>query len=308
MDQPSETIYSPSSTSVYIVSRPTIKVLVRKIVLDIGVLLILGLFILFINLYGIPFQRGFNCNDDSIRYPFKDDTINTTSLILYSLLIPFITIVTNELFVTKNCLEEDGDEVWYRKRHYWACFTMQVYIQLIQFLFAVAMSQSITDISKYSIGRLRPNFMDLCQPQVKSQTKPMDRFSKCENPYEYITEYKCTTNHDQWILKDVHLSFMSGHSSLSAVCLIYLVLYLQNRVQKTWLTPLKNLYQAGLIFLVIYTGLSRISDYKHHWSDVLTGLIQGTLVAIIVSIYVSDLIQTRTRYKRQSDNEINLYP
>ena len=32
------------------------------------------------------------------------------------------------------------------------------------FLFGCACSQLATDIAKYSIGRLRPHFIDICQP------------------------------------------------------------------------------------------------------------------------------------------------
>lgn len=43
--------------------------------------------------------------------------------------------------------------------------------------------------------------------------------------------------------------------------------------------------QFFLIMLAIYTGLTRISDYRHHPSDVLTGYIQGALTAYwVVSI------------------------
>ena len=36
------------------------------------------------------------------------------------------------------------------------------------FLFGAAVSQSITDIGKFSIGRLRPHFIDVCRPNVTS--------------------------------------------------------------------------------------------------------------------------------------------
>jgi len=32
--------------------------------------------------------------------------------------------------------------------------------------------------------------------------------------------------------------------------------------------------------IAIFVGLSRVSDYKHHWSDVLAGGLLGTFVAV----------------------------
>jgi len=31
-----------------------------------------------------------------------------------------------------------------------------------------------------------------------------------------------------------------------------------------------------------FTAMSRVSDYKHHWSDVLAGLTLGTIIALVV--------------------------
>lgn len=57
-----------------------------------------------------------------------------------------------------------------------------------------------------------------------------------------------------------------------------------------WARLLRPTLQFGLVALSIYVGFSRISDYKHHWSDVLVGFIQGAVVAIlVVSIQSSTL-------------------
>lgn len=43
-----------------------------------------------------PFRRGFFCNDESIRYPFKDDTISYQ--LLGGVMIP-VTIITVSVFL-----------------------------------------------------------------------------------------------------------------------------------------------------------------------------------------------------------------
>lgn len=63
-------------------------------------------------------------------------------------------------------------------------------------------------------------------------------------------------------------------------------LYLQARLQAEWARLLRPTIQFFLVAASVYTGFSRVSDYKHHWSDVLCGLLQGALMAILV---VSDV-------------------
>lgn len=52
---------------------------------------------------------------------------------------------------------------------------------------------------------------------------------------------------------------------------------------------LKPFLQVLALITTWFISLSRISDYKHHWSDVIVGGILGTSVAVIVIKYISNL-------------------
>ena len=49
----------------------------------------------------------------------------------------------------------------------------------------------------------------------------------------------------------------------------------------------KPFFQIMALVLALFVSLSRIYDFWHHWSDVLTGLLIGTAVAVfIVSMHM----------------------
>ncbi|XP_053446526.1 phospholipid phosphatase 1 isoform X1 [Nycticebus coucang] len=173
-----------------------------------------------------------------------------------------------------------------------------IYKAIGTFLFGAAASQSLTDIAKYSIGRLRPHFLDVCDPD----------WSKINCSDGYIENYICRGNAEK--VKEGRLSFYSGHSSFSMYCMLFLALYLQARMKGDWARLLRPTLQFGLVAASIYVGLSRVSDYKHHWSDVLTGLIQGALVAILVAVYVSDFFKERRspfKERKEEDSHTTLH-
>merc|ERR1712157_566089 len=54
------------------------------------------------------------------------------------------------------------------------------------------------------------------------------------------------------------------------------------------------------IFVSIYTGLTRLEDFKHHGSDILAGWIIGTVFAVVTySIYFPSIFSSKSRYSHR---------
>ncbi|XP_061585377.1 phospholipid phosphatase 1-like [Cololabis saira] len=239
------------------------------VLLDVTCLTLVGLPFFILNLQHTPFKRGFFCNDESIRYPVKEETISHQ--LLGGVMIPFtlIVVICGE-FLSVYLSRVKNQSLGHK---YMSC----VYKAVGSYLFGAAASQSLTDIAKYSIGRLRPNFLAVC--------KPVWERINCKAGV-YIDNFTCTG--DKFMVDEARLSFYSGHSSFSMYCMLFLVLYIHARLKSRWARLLRPTIQFFLITTAVYVGLSRVSDYKHHWSDVLAGLLQGGLVAVFTVVCVSN--------------------
>ncbi|XP_026209652.1 phospholipid phosphatase 1 isoform X2 [Anabas testudineus] len=252
------------------------------VLLDLACLVLVGIPFVILNVQHRPFRRGFFCNDDSLKYPFKEDTIS------YQLLGGVMVPVTMLTMIFGECLLVYLKRI--QSKSSFGSYVAYVYKAVGTFLFGAAMSQSLTDIAKYSIGRLRPHFLDICRPDWK--------LINCTSG-AYIENFNCTG--DLTKVNEGRLSFYSGHSSFSMYCMLFLALYLQARLQTEWARLLRPTIQFFLIAASVFTGLSRVSDYKHHWSDVLTGLLQGAIMAILVVFFVSDFFKPHADSHKKSD-------
>lgn len=223
-----------------------------------------------------PYRRGFYCNDESIKYPLKvSETINDAVLCAVGIVIAILAIITGEFYRIYYLKEKSRSTI---QNPYVAA----LYKQVGCFLFGCAISQSFTDIAKVSIGRLRPHFLSVCDPD----------FSQINCSEGYIQNYRCRGEDSK--VQEARKSFFSGHASFSMFTMLYLVLYLQARFTWRGARLLRPLLQFTLLMMAFYTGLSRVSDHKHHPSDVLAGFAQGALVACCIVFFVSDLFKTKT--------------
>ncbi|XP_060576990.1 putative phosphatidate phosphatase [Ruditapes philippinarum] len=133
------------------------------------------------------------------------------------------------------------------------------------------------------------------------------KYSKSTGYFHGFLSGDVCTGTDKAAIAEARLSFPSGHTSVAFYCMIWLIVYLQFKFtwRRYWL--IRPVLQAVAFFLAYYTGLSRISDYMHHWSDVLAGAIIGTVVAILDVFFMSDILAWRKRKCQDCSNSLPLY-
>ena len=93
------------------------------------------------------------------------------------LVVPFSLIFLHHFLTTKPILKSSKTRFG---------FLVKALPTIVGYLFGVAISQLLTDICKYNVGRLRPHFLDLCQPNI---TNPL----LVGNEIEYVPadDYNC---------------------------------------------------------------------------------------------------------------------
>ncbi|XP_071944050.1 phospholipid phosphatase 1-like [Antedon mediterranea] len=268
-----------------------------KIPLDIFIAVLVVLPAAILNLSATPYQRGFYCDDHSVRYPYKPDTISSTVLVVVGGLVPIISIIIWEriLFVkyqshgsscqTKYLYDTVSISPTLKLNGYFVA----LYKYVGGFMFGGFINQSLTDSSKFIIGRLRPHFLSACAIEYAKYCP------QGYNTFMYIENINCTGdgNLSEHKLRDARLSFPSGHASFAFYAFIFLVIYLHFKMD--WYSLLRSILQTISFTLAWLTALSRVSDYKHHAGDVIGGGLLGTAVALLTALYICGLMDV---YKR----------
>ncbi|CAH8622201.1 unnamed protein product [Heterobilharzia americana] len=198
---------------------------------------------------------SFFCDDWSIKYPYKNNTISTIGVTLYGYLTPVVVIF----------LVEVGNAL-YRK-------LAEIKVTQLKVPFHSFMTS-------YNLGRLRPHFWDVCKPNVPMNCTGLQTVYTCEG-----------SNED--LIHDVFLSFMSGHASTASSGVFFTVIYLQARLQVTILPLLRPFFQYALLASLIYVCATRVTDHYHHATDSL--LSSGTWVMSSVKMNISKQVVHKTR-------------
>ncbi|KAI1280693.1 Phospholipid phosphatase 3 [Halotydeus destructor] len=233
-----------------------------------------------------PYRQGFWCDDQTIRYPLKPDTVSGLMLVFLTLIVwPTIGFA----FLTKDW------KFW--KTPFWKSLLTLGFPYYVGYNFTAA----IGAVAKMGAGRLRPNFMDSCRPE------PYFNRTLCPAGL-YISSYTCSTDLDANAIQNTHKSFFSGHSSQMAYATVYLVLIWQRRLREDQHTVVRLTLQVAAICFCLWVALTRLMDNKHHWQDVTVGLCLGAIVAIVTqrafSLRNQDLERTGTSSEMLSPSDV----
>ncbi|KAF5401847.1 Lipid phosphate phosphohydrolase 1 [Paragonimus heterotremus] len=167
----------------------------------------------------------------------------------------------------------DEANVWHQMFYF-------MYNFVITHLVAAGVCFLLTTLIKYNFGRLRPHFLEICQPDtLPSPAQP------------YVSSYTCRGTNRK-ALEDVFLSFLSGHASAAAVGVTYAVLYLQERMHLKIVPLVRPLIQTTYICSCFYVIFTRFTDFKHHVTDLIGGLLLGILCGLV--FFLRYLSQMRT--------------
>lgn len=229
------------------------------------------------NVLGIqPFRRGFFCNDETISYPYHNDTVSDGMAAFLCCVIPAIFMVAIEgAHVYKSKVRKAKGNSSFCKK-----YIVYIYRTVGVFLMGAGCVQIISEVMKLVGGRLRPHFFAVCDPDYS-------KFS-CSDGYIVIPDSYCKGT-DEKRLIDARKSFPSGHAAIAGFGMIYLVIYLQVRFIWRRSKLMVPTIQLGAICLGSWIAMSRVSDNKHHFSDVLGGAILGAIGALFTFKFISSL-------------------
>ncbi|KAH8364201.1 hypothetical protein KR084_003518 [Drosophila pseudotakahashii] len=238
-------------------------------------LVMLGLLLVLVEnfgrFWGPPTKRGFFCDDESLMYPYHENTVSPTLLHWLGLYLPLIGLIVLESFL---CYRGDMS--------HWKIL-WPVYNTVRWFLYGYVFNDLLKSIGKHTIGRLRPHFFAVCMPHFQDGSSCSD--AAYQGVLKYHTDYDCRpdlSGATAEMIRDINVSFPSGHSAMSFYGLVFVALHLRHR---RWPLPgslLGPVLQLACVALAWFVALSRVMDYKHHWSDVAAGSLLGAGTAFAV--------------------------
>lgn len=257
------------------------------------ILLILILYAL-VALYIKPKENGYFCNDSSILYTYHESTISQSVILLFGVLAPILCIFVCEIISFRIFKLKKKEKIEYTElKKTW--FFVSIWQTLSLFLMGLIITLFLTELGRRWIGRLAPYFIDICKPNIS--------IFKCDSHSLISTSGNfCTSNYNA--VEQARLSFPCPEASYLAFVMLFLIIYIEARLQMLTFRFLKTLTQLIAFVIAYIICISQIDDNRYHSSDVIGGVVLGSLIAIFITYFTGyDIIWQldKTKFKERFD-------
>ena len=112
--------------------------------INVFVLIVIAIPIAILRFCVDPVKRGFFCNDENLSHPLRANTVSSSVLTVVGIGLPIIIIGISEWFIPLSNLPQNGKER-----------LVNALLTIVDQMFGVGVTVLLTDIAKYTIGRLR---------------------------------------------------------------------------------------------------------------------------------------------------------
>ncbi|RVE41309.1 hypothetical protein evm_014040 [Chilo suppressalis] len=215
----------------------------------------------------LPSRRsGFTCNDPALSFPHTGDTFSISLVAAITVIVPFLTMWAVEAI-------HHRDDEYNMKQSKPLVSAKTAGLIYRDYIYGAVVNLTVLEVVKCVIGSPRPTFFDLCKPKEALTC----------NGSEFVSSFTCTsTQYSRYLVIDSTRSFPSAHASLAIYCGLFLAWYLQRRAfswhnRSVLAVPLA---QTLCVTYAAVCALTRLTDHRHHWWDVLVGGAMGTLAAL----------------------------
>uniref|UniRef100_A0AAF5DFV1 AcidPPc domain-containing protein n=1 Tax=Strongyloides stercoralis TaxID=6248 RepID=A0AAF5DFV1_STRER len=217
-----------------------------------------------------PTIRGFSCSDTSIRNEFYTNTISTKHLLFVTLALP-LPIIIGSIFINnlRKNIALTPSVIAAQTSHFY------LHYLIIYFIMTVGL-----EFIKCKVGRLRPHFITVCQPDLSICDK---------NPNAWIDEVICNTTERR--NRNIRTSFPSGHTAAAVFATFYIFNFVKTIIKSKALEAV--IFKYGIIISYVVwafiCAITRVTDFWHFPSDVFCGgffgMISFYLLLKIIPLY-----------------------
>ena len=237
-----------------------------------------------LNYYPVA-KRGFFCNDNSIKYPYKEESISGKMNLFIHDVASIITYLIGEWNCTsdnKKARRKDGmttpksvvgNNSWYVR-------AIQLFMMSV---WCSAVTMALTSIIKTQVGWLRPNFLAVCNPNVtcNANNTQLNEDYVCLGT-KLFGDWKRMNDNEMRGTNQAMRSFPSGHASYSASFASFAILYIEKRMKlSNEFVLLKPSIQLIWVGISAFVAFSRVREYYHHLQDVIFGAFLGSFVSFL---------------------------